>query len=29
MRLLPRQEKFFDLFVKQADIIAEAARLLR
>jgi hypothetical protein len=29
MRLLPRQEKFFDLFVKQADIIAEAARLLQ
>jgi hypothetical protein len=29
MKLLPRQEKFFDLFIKQADIIAEAARLLR
>jgi len=29
MRLLPRQEKFFDLFIKQADIIADAARLLR
>lgn len=29
MRLLPRQEKFFHLFIKQADIIAEAARLLR
>jgi hypothetical protein len=29
MRLLPRQEKFFDLFIKQSDIIAEAARLLR
>ena len=28
MKLLPRQEKFFDLFSKQADLIAEAARLL-
>jgi uncharacterized protein Yka (UPF0111/DUF47 family) len=28
MRLLPREEKFFGLFLKQADIISEAARLL-
>ncbi len=28
MRLLPREEKFYSLFVKQAEIIAEAARLL-
>jgi predicted phosphate transport protein (TIGR00153 family) len=28
MKLLPRQEKFFDLFTKQAGIISEASRLL-
>ena len=28
MRLLPREEKFYGLFLKQADIISEAARLL-
>src|SRR5713226_416018 len=28
MRLLPREEKFFALFVDQATIISEAARLL-
>lgn len=28
MKLLPRQEKFFELFVKQVNIIAEASRLL-
>ncbi len=28
MKLLPRQEKFFETFVKQVGIIAEAARLL-
>ena len=28
MRLLPREEKFFGLFLKQVEIIAEAARLL-
>src|ERR1700756_298725 len=28
MRLLPREEKFYHLFHKQAEIIAEAARLL-
>jgi predicted phosphate transport protein (TIGR00153 family) len=28
MRLLPRDEKFFDLFQKQVGIISEAARLL-
>ncbi len=28
MRLLPRQEKFFDLFLKQVNIILEASRLL-
>ena len=28
MKLLPREEKFYGLFLKQADIISEAARLL-
>ena len=28
MRLLPREEKFFTLFLRQTDIIADAARLL-
>jgi len=28
MRLLPREEKFYGLFLKQSDIISEAARLL-
>src|SRR5947209_9082033 len=28
MRLLPREEKFYHLFNKQAEIISEAARLL-
>jgi len=28
MRLLPKEEKFFGLFLKQVEIIAEAARLL-
>jgi uncharacterized protein len=28
MRLLPREEKFYHLFLKQVEIIAEAARLL-
>src|ERR1017187_7052696 len=28
MRLLPREEKFYHLFVKQVEIISEAARLL-
>jgi uncharacterized protein len=28
MRLLPREEKFYHLFLKQAEIIAEASRLL-
>ena len=28
MRLLPREEKFYDLFVSQVDLISEAARLL-
>jgi hypothetical protein len=28
MRLLPREEKFFGLFVKQVEVISEAARLL-
>src|SRR6266496_2290888 len=28
MRLLPREEKFYHLFLKQVDIISEAARLL-
>src|SRR5438270_10891670 len=28
MRLLPREEKFYHLFQKQVEIIAEAARLL-
>ena len=28
MRLLPREEKFYALFLSQADIICEAARLL-
>ena len=28
MRLLPREEKFFHLFLKQAGFIAEASRLL-
>ena len=28
MRLLPREEKFYDLFLKQVEIISEAARLL-
>jgi hypothetical protein len=28
MKLLPRQEKFFELFTKQAGIISEASRLL-
>src|SRR5579871_4656636 len=28
MRLLPREEKFYHLFLKQVDIIAEASRLL-
>ena len=29
MKLLPRDEKFYDLFLKQVAIISEAARLLR
>src|SRR5215813_6098173 len=28
MRLLPREEKFYQLFEKQVEIISEAARLL-
>ena len=28
MRLLPREEKFYHLFLKQVEIIAEASRLL-
>lgn len=28
MRLLPREEKFYHLFIKQVEIIGEAARLL-
>ena len=28
MRLLPREEKFFDLFLKQVGIINQASRLL-
>jgi uncharacterized protein len=28
MRLLPREEKFYSLFLKQVEIISEAARLL-
>ena len=28
MRLLPREEKFYELFVSQVDIICEASRLL-
>ncbi len=28
MRLLPREEKFYHLFLKQVEIISEAARLL-
>jgi uncharacterized protein len=28
MRFLPREEKFYELFLRQADIISEAARLL-
>src|ERR1700686_4037961 len=28
MRLLPRDEKFYHLFLKQVEIIAEASRLL-
>jgi|SRR5579864_743669 len=28
MRLLPREEKFYDLFVNQVDLISEAARLV-
>jgi predicted phosphate transport protein (TIGR00153 family) len=28
MRLLPREEKFYHLFLKQVDIISEASRLL-
>ena len=28
MRLLPRAEKFYDLFLKQAQLIAEASRVL-
>lgn len=28
MRLLPREEKFFSLFTKQVEVIAEASRLL-
>jgi hypothetical protein len=28
MRLLPRDEKFYSLFLKQVEIISEAARLL-
>ena len=28
MRLLPREEKFYGLFLKQVEIISEAARLL-
>ncbi|MGD0499865.1 MAG: DUF47 family protein [Bryobacteraceae bacterium] len=28
MRLLPREEKFYHLFLKQAEIISEAARIL-
>src|SRR5713226_1512498 len=28
MRLLPREEKFYDLFLSQVDIISEASRLL-
>jgi hypothetical protein len=28
MKLLPREEKFYGLFVKQVQIIAEASRLL-
>jgi len=29
MRLLPREEKFYHLFLKQVDIISEATRLLQ
>jgi uncharacterized protein Yka (UPF0111/DUF47 family) len=28
MRLLPREEKFYHLFLKQVDIISECARIL-
>jgi predicted phosphate transport protein (TIGR00153 family) len=28
MRLLPREEKFYELFVNQVDLISEASRLL-
>src|SRR5215208_6963505 len=28
MRLLPREEKFYHLFLRQADIISQASRLL-
>ena len=28
MRLLPREEKFFHLFIKQVEVISEASRLL-
>ena len=28
MRLLPREEKFYHLFLKQVEIISEASRLL-
>ena len=28
MRLLPREEKFYQLFLKQVEIISEASRLL-
>ena len=28
MRLLPREEKFYCLFLKQAELISEASRLL-
>jgi len=28
MRLLPREEKFYHLFLKQVEIIAEAAHML-
>ena len=28
MRILPREEKFYNLFLNQVDIISEASRLL-
>jgi hypothetical protein len=28
MRLLPREEKFYQLFLRQVDIISDAGRLL-